>query len=63
MVTYTEWITIGHKVFKQKGGQYGDDTAVEATSVLAEYWSNNTDELKSASKSEARNIAQSEMKV
>lgn len=64
MVEYTEWTEIGHEVYKQKGGRYGSrEAAQNVTSVLARYWRQNTDQLRSASRSEARDIASREMSV
>ena len=64
MVEYTEWTEIGHSVYKQKGGTYsGRESAQQVTSVLADFWRQNKDTLKAASRSEARQIAQSEMTV
>jgi hypothetical protein len=64
MVEYTEWTEIGHSVYKSKGGTYsGRESAQNVTSVLAKYWRNNTGELRSASRSQARAIAQREMTV
>lgn len=64
MVEYTEWTAIGHAVYKSKGGTYrGRETAQEVTAVLAEYWRSNTGTLKSASRSEAEEIAKAEIRV
>jgi hypothetical protein len=64
MVDYTEWTEIGHAVYKSKGGTYGDRQAAQnVTSVLASYWQENTAELRSTSRSEARSIAEREMTV
>jgi len=64
MVEYTNWIEIGHTVYKAKGGTYsGRESAQQVTSVLADYWQENTAQLRSASRSEAETIAQREMQV
>jgi len=64
MVEYTEWTSIGHEVYKAKGGEYtGREAAQSVTSVLAEYWRENTAQLRTASRSEAKKIAQREMIV
>lgn len=64
MVSYTEWTSIGHDVYKEKGGTYtASSSAQSVTSTLAEFWSQNTDQLRSASRSEARRIAQNNMTV
>ena len=63
MVTYTEWVSIGHEAFKSKGGTYGDDTAVDVTETLASFWQENKPLLKQASSSEATEIAQENMQV
>jgi len=63
MVEYTDWTRIGHEVYKAKGGTYGGTTATEVTRMLAEYWSENTAMLRSASEQEARNVAERQMRV
>jgi len=64
MVEYTEWTEIGHEVYKQKGGTYtGRGSAQSVTSTLAEFWQQNTERLRSASRSEAREIARQNMTV
>jgi len=64
MVSYTEWTEIGHEVYKSKGGQYGNRQAAQSvTSTLAAFWRQNTDRLKAASRSEARQIARQNMTV
>lgn len=63
MVSYTDWTRIGHDVYKSKGGQYGSNTATDVTETLASYWQENTDTLRSASESEARQLAERDMSV
>ena len=64
MVEYTEWTEIGHSVYKSKGGTYsGRESAQQVTSVLAEYWRENRADLVSASRAEARRVAESEIRV
>lgn len=63
MVEYTEWTQIGHEVFKQKGGRYGSETAVDVTQTLASYWSENKERLQNMSRSQARSLAQAEINV
>jgi hypothetical protein len=64
MVTYTEWTSIGHEVYKAKGGTYsGREAAQQVTSTLASYWRENTADLRAASSSEAREIARNAMRV
>jgi hypothetical protein len=64
MVDYPTWTEIGHEVYKSKGGAYtGSSSAQQVTSVLAEFWSQNTETLREASRSEAQRIAEREMTV
>jgi hypothetical protein len=64
MVSYTEWTRIGHEVYKAKGGTYtGEGSATDVTETLAEFWQQNTGRLRSASSSEARQIAEQNMAV
>ena len=63
MVNYTQWVEIGHSVFTSKGGEYSQSTATEVTSVLADYWNENKESLKSAGPSQARQIAREQMTV
>jgi len=63
MVEYSVWIEVGNEVFKAKGGVYGDETATELIQVLADYWNENKDELRSMSRSQAKNVAQANLQV
>ena len=64
MVSYPTWTEIGHEVYKRKGGRYtSSSSAQEVTSVLAEYWSENTEKLKNATEAEARRLAENQMSV
>lgn len=64
MVEYTEWIEIGNEVYKAKGGSYqGRESVQSVISVLAAYWQENKTELMSASRQEARRMAQRDMDV
>jgi len=64
MVDYSTWTKIGHEIYKEKGGTYrGKAAAPQLTSTLAAFWRENKDQLKSASRSEARQIARQNMTV
>lgn len=45
MVTYNQWTEAVHTAYKQMGGSYGGDTATELTSLAAEFWQENKDQL------------------
>lgn len=63
MVTYTEFIEIGHEVYKSKGGQYEEGTAADLVEVLAGFWQRNKDELKTIGRREAKRIIDKNMNV
>lgn len=64
MVTYSQFIEIGHTVYKQKGGVYDTkQSAPDVTSTLADFWNQNTDTLEAASRTEARQLVQQNMSV
>lgn len=62
MVEYTEWIELGHEVFKQKGGTYGENTAAELVQELAAFWNRNREDLISIGRTEARNILEGNLR-
>jgi len=63
MVTYTEFVQLGHEVYKQKGGTYRDGTAADLVQTFAEYWSQNKTELKEMNRAEARQVFERNLSV
>lgn len=63
MVEYTEWVSLGHEVYKAKGGTYDGDTAAELVQVLARFWNRNREELISIGQNEARNILENQLQL
>lgn len=61
MVEYTEWIELGHEVYKAKGGTYGSDTAAELVEELAAFWERNKEELLVIGRREARRILERQL--
>lgn len=45
MVTYNEWTTAVHTAYKERGGTYTGDTAAELTTVAAQFWQENKEQL------------------
>jgi hypothetical protein len=67
MVSYQTWTSIGHDVAKSKGavltGSGTQRTNQELISVLADVWQDRKEELSTATRSEARAIAEEEVNV
>jgi len=45
MVTYSEWTEAVHTAYKEQGGQYNEGTAAELTSLAADFWNQNKEQL------------------
>jgi len=45
MAEYTDVVAAINQVHKDKGGDYGEDTAVEIVQLAAEYYRNETEEV------------------
>lgn len=65
MVSYQTWTSLVFEVAKAEGAQFESiaDGAVVIGDVASPVWSERKEELKTATRSEARNIARQEVEV
>lgn len=63
MVTYQRWTQIAFDVAESKGFQTGQESNRELISVVADIWRDRKDDLSAARVSEARDIAEDEIRV
>lgn len=60
MVTYTDVVEVMNEVHREKGGTYGEGTAVEIVQLAAEFWQRNKEELVEIGKTELKNLIRSQ---
>lgn len=64
MVSYQTWTSVVFDVVKSHGGEFDSiDDGAEVVEIVADIWRDRADELKTATKAEARNIALQEIEV
>lgn len=63
MVTYSEFISVGHEAYQELGGTYDEDTAAELVEILARFWQRNREELTTIGKREAKRIVKKNLNV
>lgn len=63
MVTYQTWTSIAFDVASSKGMNSSQENSADLVSVVADVWNDRKDELDTATKAQARQIAQEEITI
>jgi hypothetical protein len=63
MVKYETWVSLVHEEARKQGAQSGFHESQSMVSVAADIWNDRKDEIRSASRHEAENIAAAEIDV
>lgn len=63
MVSYDTWIEVAYKVAEQKGMDTSFEESQNAVSAFADIWNRRKADLQSATRSQARSVAQDEITV
>lgn len=54
MASYTDVVDLMNEVHKEKGGSYGEGTAVEIVQLAAEFYNRNEEEIKTITRRELK---------
>jgi len=63
MVDYSQWTEAVHTAYKQMGGSYDEGTATELTSLAAEFWNENKEQILELAFEAAVRLARSALDV